>query len=115
MFGPDLADARESLAYWEDRSRRLPRYAVRRRHEARMMSARWRARVAEAERAAYGAGWLGTLLLLVVERRLPVTVHDGARRVARRGAQAAVVLAATCVALVVLAIAAVLQLLLAVF
>ena len=36
-----LEDARESLAYWESRARRLPRHAIRRRREARDMAARW--------------------------------------------------------------------------
>src|SRR5215203_4443793 len=71
-FGPDreLDDARESLAYWESRSRTLPRHALRRRREAREMTARWQARVAEAERTAYGRGLLGALLLLAAARRL---------------------------------------------
>jgi hypothetical protein len=110
MLAPDLSDARESLAYWEDRQRRLPRYAVRARREARDMAARWRTRVAQAERAAYGAGLLGTLLFLLGERRLPADTRHGARRVARRGAQAAALLAMTCVALTVLALAAVVDL-----
>jgi hypothetical protein len=107
MFAPDLVDARESLTYWEDRSRRLPRYAVRKRREAQDMAARCRARVAEAERAAYGAGLLGTLLMLLGERRLPTDTRHTARHVARRGTQAAALLAMTCVAVIVLALAAV--------
>jgi hypothetical protein len=67
---PTLDDARESLAYWEDRAHRLPRHAVRRRREAREMAVRWQGRVVEAEREVYGRGLLGALVLLA--RR---TVH----------------------------------------
>jgi len=105
-IGPDreLADARESLAYWEDRAARLPRHAIRRRREARDMAARWQVRVAEAERAAYGRGLLGALVLLAVERRLPQPARRQGRLVARRLARAAVVV---CVALVALVLTAV--------
>ena len=100
-FAPDreLDDARESLAYWESRARTLPRHAIRRRREAREMTARWQARVAEAERLVYGRGLLGALLLLAAERRLPQGVRRGGHVVARRLAQAAVV---ACVCLVAL-------------
>ena len=66
IFGPDqeLEDARESLAYWESRSRALPRHSIRRRREAREMTVRWQARVAEAERVAYGRGLVGALAWL---------------------------------------------------
>ena len=97
----DLADAREALTYWETRARTLPRHAVRRRREAREMTARWRARVAEAERAAYGAGLLGALLLLAAERRLPQPVRQRGRLVAHRAAQAAAVVCVVAVALLV--------------
>jgi len=97
----DLADARESLAYWEERAVRLPRHALRRRREAREMAARWQMRVAEAERAAYGRGLLGALVLLACERRLPQQVHRHGRHVARRLTQAAVVVCVALIALVV--------------
>ena len=95
----DLEDARESLAYWEARAHALPRHAIRRRREAREMAARWQVRVAEAERAAYGRGLLGALVLLAVERRLPQPARRQGRLVARRLGQAAVVV---CVALIAL-------------
>jgi hypothetical protein len=102
-FGSDreLEDARESLAYWEARAARLPRHAIRRRREARDMAARWQLRVAEAERAAYGRGLLGALLLFVAERRLPQPVRHRGRHVARRLAQAAVILFVALLALAV--------------
>ena len=97
----ELADARESLAYWEDRARRLPLHCVRRRREAREMAVRWRSRVTEAERAAYGAGLLGTLLLLATERRLPQSLRHSGQLVARRAAQAAGIVLVAVVALAI--------------
>jgi hypothetical protein len=94
----DLSDARESLAYWERRAHRLPRLAVRRRREARAMAMRWRARVADAERAAYGRGLAGAVLQLAFERRLPESTRRTGRLVARRALQAAAVVAFTLVA-----------------
>jgi hypothetical protein len=88
-----LAEARESLAYWESRAQALPRHALRRRREARDMAARWQVRVAEAECAAYGRGLLGALVLLAAERRLPEPTRQAGRRLARRATQAAVVVA----------------------
>ena len=101
LTNPSLDDARESLAYWEDRARRLPRHAVRRRREAREMTLRWQARVAEAERAHYGRGLLGALLLLAAERRLPEPTRRAGQRIARRTAQAALVLVVALLAMVV--------------
>ena len=92
-FAPDqeLQDARESLAYWEDRARTLPLHAVHRRREAREMAVRWQRRVAEAERLVYGRGLLGALVLLAAERRLPQGVRRSGHLVARRVARALVV------------------------
>jgi hypothetical protein len=78
-----LGEARESLTYWETRLDRLPRRAVRKRREAREMAARCRERVLEAERAHYGAGLVGTALMLFAERRLPTEARYASRRVAR--------------------------------
>jgi len=58
---PPLHEAREALAYWEDRLERLPRRRIAARREAREMAARWRGRVRDAERAAWGDGPLGWL------------------------------------------------------
>jgi hypothetical protein len=93
----NLEDARESLAYWEHRAHTLPRHALRRRREARELADRWRERVAEAEREAYGAGLLGALLMLAAERRLPQPVRQAGRLAVRRATQAAAVV---CVAIV---------------
>jgi hypothetical protein len=110
----ELEDAREALAYWEDRARRLPRHALRDRREARAMAARWRARVTEAERAAYGRGVLGALLLLVAERRLPEPARHAGRRAARRGAQAVVVAAVAAATLLLAVLVAAIEVLIAV-
>jgi hypothetical protein len=111
MASADLHDARESLAYWETRLHRLPLWALRRRREARAMAARWSLRVRDAERSTYGDGVLGAVLMLAFERRLPLRVRRSGRRAARTaiGVSAAVVAASG--SLVVLACAAVLQLL----
>jgi hypothetical protein len=93
--GPDVAeldDAREALDYWETRAAALPRLAVRDRREAREMALRWRARVTEAERAAYGHGLRGALLLMVSELRLPEPTRQAGRHAARRARQAALVI-----------------------
>jgi hypothetical protein len=116
--GPDLADpsledAREALAYWEQRAHTLPRLAVRRRREAREMAARWQMRVAEAERAVYGRGLLGALLLLAVERRLPQPARQAGRTLARRTAQAAVIVGVALVALIAAGMVAAIEVLLA--
>jgi hypothetical protein len=97
----DLDDARASLAYWQARARRLPRYAVRKRREARELAARWEARVAEAERAAYGRGLPGSLALVLAEGRLPQHARSAGRRLARRTAQVAFVAFTLAVALAV--------------
>jgi hypothetical protein len=111
MSTAELHDARESLEYWEGRLHRLPRWALRRRREAHAMAARWSLRVREAERSTYGDGVLGTLLMLAFERRLPQRVKRSGRRAARMAIGASAALMAACGAFVVLACAAVLQLL----
>src|SRR3954451_5197760 len=95
----DLGDARESLAYWERRSSALPLRAVRARREAREMTARWHGRVAEAERAEYGRGLLGALLLIAGEGRLPATTRGAGRTLARHARRAALLVLTVVVAL----------------
>ena len=107
----ELADARESLAYWEERARTLPLHSVRGRREAREMAARWRGRVADAERAAYGAGLLGAMLLLATERRLPQPLVHTGRMMARRAAQLAGLVLVAMLALLVTGIVAAVELL----
>jgi hypothetical protein len=110
----DLADARESLVYWEERAQRLPWHAVRRRHEARTLAARWRTRVADAERAHYGPGLLGAVLMLCFERRLPEPARHAGRRMARHTARAFTAVLVTLTALAVVATVLTVELLAAV-
>jgi len=106
MISQELAEMRESLAYWEDRAQRLPRRSIRRRREARDMVVRWRARVAEAERQVYGRGVLGAILLLVSERRMPLATQRAGRQALRRAAQVTAVVSLVMVTLVVAGLAA---------
>jgi hypothetical protein len=110
----DLADARESLAYWEERAQRLPLHAIRRRREARTFATRWRGRVADAERARYGAGLLGAVLMLFFERRLPAPARHAGRRMARHTARAFTAVLVTLTALAVVAAVLTVELLAAV-
>lgn len=110
-----LVEARESLTYWESRLERLPRHAVRKRREAREMAARWRERVSEAERVQYGAGLLGALLLVLVERRLPVTVRQTGRTLVKVGMAVAAAIAVFVVAVAVAAGAVAIEVLSALF
>jgi hypothetical protein len=91
----ELDEARELLAYWEQRARRLPRWALMRRREARAMACGWRERVRAAEQVRYGRGLLGAASQLAVERRVPATVAHRGRQAARVVAYAAVTAAIT--------------------
>ena len=110
----DLDDARESLAYWEARADRLPRHAIRRRREAVERAARWRARVAEAERAHYGRGLLGALVLLVAEGRLPAPARHAGRVAAHRTRQALLLLVGVIAVLLLTGAVALIELLAAI-
>jgi hypothetical protein len=106
----NLDDSREALAYWDARSRTLPRLAVRRRREARVMAQRWQARVAAAEAARYGGGWLGTLAMAVFERRVPAQLQWRGLRVVRRARRMVMLATAAMGAMVVLGVAAMVDL-----
>jgi hypothetical protein len=103
----ELDEARELLAYWERRARRLPRWALVRRREARAMAWRWRERVRAAEQARYGRGLLGAASQLAVERRMPTTVAHRGRQAARVVAYAAVTAAVTLLLVLAAAVAVV--------
>lgn len=105
-----LSEDRESLAYWERRAKTLPRHAVLRRREARVIAARCSERVAAAERERYGRGVVGALLVLACEGRVPEGARRTGRGVARRAGQAFALAAVTCVAVLVCALAVVVQL-----
>ncbi len=80
-----------------------------------MLARRWSARVADAERARYGAGLLGVLLILLAEGRVSEPTRQAGRRLVRwthRAFAAAVIAVA---ALAVVAIAAGVELVAAVF
>jgi hypothetical protein len=99
----ELAEARELLAYWEQRMRRLPRWALVRRREAREMAWRWRGRVRAAEEARYGRGLRGVASQFTIERRMPTTVAHRGRQAVRIAAYTAIT--ATVTLLLVLAAA----------
>jgi len=103
----ELVEARELLAYWERRARRLPRWALVRRREARAMAWRWRERVAAAEQVRYGRGLLGAASQLAVERRLPTAVARRGRQAARLAAYTAVAAAITLALVLAAAVAVV--------
>ena len=67
---PPLEDARRSLAYWQERRRRLPVYQRAARREAREMAARWEGRVREAELLRFEATVAGRILKAVGLSRL---------------------------------------------
>ena len=79
----ELDEARELFAYWEQRARRLPRWALKRRREAHEMESRWRERVRAAEQERYGRGVLGVASQYAVERRMPAVVAHRGRQAAR--------------------------------
>jgi hypothetical protein len=83
---------------------------VRARREARELVARWEARVAEAERAEYGRGLLGALLLVASERRLPATTRGAGRPRARHARRAALLVLTVVVAMLLLGAYAVVEL-----
>src|SRR4249919_290069 len=59
---PPLADARDSLAYWQTRRKSLPLYRRAARREAKEMAVRWQERVRAAELARFEASPIGRLL-----------------------------------------------------
>jgi hypothetical protein len=98
----ELAEARELLAYWEQRARRLPRWALMRRREAHAAARRWRERVRDAEQLRYGRGLRGAASQLALERRMPTALaHRG-----HQAARLAVYTAATAVITLLLVLAA---------
>ncbi len=115
--GTSVAEAREALAFWRTRLRRLPWYRRAARAEARAMAARWQRRVVQAELERWRLPALARPLAAVIDwwgpsRRLPA--GRAARSLLRASAlarmlavaAAAVTMAAVAVvALVVVAIA----------
>ena len=111
----DLEEARELLAYWERRARRLPRWALMRRREARTMARVWRERVADAERLRYGRGLLGVASLYATEGRMPTVVAHRGRQAVRVAAWTAVTMVVCMLLVVAAALAALAETALSVF
>jgi hypothetical protein len=103
----ELDEARELLAYWEQRARRLPRWALMRRREARAMALRWRERVRHAEQERYGRGLMGAASQFAVERRVPTTLAHRGHQAARLAAYTVVTAAVTLLVVLAAAIAVV--------
>ena len=111
----ELAEARELLAYWERRARRLPRWALMRRREARDMAGRWRARVREAEERRYGRGLLGAASMYAMERRTPTTLAHRGRQAGKVVLYTAATAALTLTVVLIAVIVAVAEVVLSVF
>ena len=110
--GTSVAEAREALAFWRRRLKRLPWYRRAARAEARGMVARWQRRIVQAELERWRLHALARPLAVMIDwwgpsGRLPT------RRVARAssalgdGAEARLAAAPIAVALAVLALAVV--------
>src|SRR4051794_13320021 len=91
----ELTEARELLAYWEQRAHRLPRWALVRRREARQLASRWRSRLRQAEEARYGRGLLGVASQLAIEQRMPSGIAHRGRQAARVAAYTALTVGIT--------------------
>jgi hypothetical protein len=115
--GTSVAEAREALAFWRGRLKRLPWYRRAARAEAREMAARWQRRMLQAELERWKLrglaaplldliAWLGPTRGLAARR---VTRHvlsaSAAARMVVLAAAAVTVTAAAMLALVVVAIA----------
>jgi hypothetical protein len=106
--GTSVADAREALAFWRGRLKRLPWYRRSARAEAREMVARWRRRALQAELERWRLRALAPPLLALIDWWGP-TRAVAARRVTRRALRASplarmVALAATAVTVTALAV-----------
>lgn len=115
--GTSVAEAREALAFWRGRLKRLPWYRRAARAEAREMAARWQRRMLQAELERWQLRGLARPLLALIDWWGP-TRGLAARRVTRRvlraspaarmvalAAAAVMVTAVAMLALVVIAIA----------
>jgi len=83
---PDLGDGVQSLAYWRERSRRLPWYRMRARREAAEMTLRWERRVRGALVSQRG---------VAVDTRLAAGLLVARTRLRRWSRRASVVVAMT--------------------
>jgi hypothetical protein len=111
--GTSVAEAREALAFWRSRLKRLPWYRRAARAEARAMVGRWQRRVVQAELERWRLHALSRPLAALVDwwgpgRRLP------ARRVAKSVLRASALARMLAVAAAAVTVAAVAVLALAV-
>jgi hypothetical protein len=81
--GTSVAEAREALAFWRSRLRRLPWYRRAARAEARGMVARWQHRMVHAELERWQLRWLARPVLVLIDWWGP-TRGVAARRIATR-------------------------------
>jgi hypothetical protein len=117
--GTSVAEAREALAFWRRRLKRLPWYRRAARAEAREMAARWQRRMVRAQLERWRLHGLAEPVLAVLERAPTsgAAARYAARRVVRVGpiarvvAAAAVAVTATALAVLVLVVIAIAQLL----
>jgi hypothetical protein len=108
--GTSVAEAREALAFWRGRLKRLPWYRRAARAEAREMAARWQRRMLRAQLERWRLPGLAEPLLAVLERA--PTTSAAARYAAKRAVRvvpvarvvAAAAAAVTVTALAVLAL-----------
>jgi hypothetical protein len=114
--GTSVAEAREAVAFWRTRLKRLPWYRRAARAEARDMVARWQRRALQAQLERWQLHGLARPLLALSDwwgptRRVPVRrVAKHALRVsvaARMVAVAAAAVTATAVAMLVLVVVAI--------
>jgi hypothetical protein len=81
--GTSVAEAREALAFWRARLKRLPWYRRTARAEAREMAARWQRRLLRAELERWRLHGLARPLLNLIDWWTP-TRGRAARRVTKR-------------------------------
>jgi len=117
--GTSVAEAREALAFWRGRLKRLPWYRRAARAEARDMVARWQRRMLQAELERWRLRGLARPLLALTDWWAPtrglaarrITRHVlRASPVARMVALAAAAVTVTAVALLALVVIAIAQL-----
>jgi hypothetical protein len=117
--GTSVAEAREAVAFWRGRLKRLPWYRRAARAEAREMAARWQRRMVQAELERWQLPWLARPLLAAIDwwgptrgraARLAAKRALAASPVARLVAVAAVTVTVTAIAMLVLVLVAIVQL-----
>ena len=117
--GTSVAEAREALAFWRARLKRLPWYRRAARAEAREMVARWQGRMLQAELERWRLHCLARPLLTLIDWWAPtrrLAARHAAKRVlnasplARMVALAAAAVTVTALAILALVVIAIAQL-----